>query len=40
MAASDWAYYDKDKDEYGYWIEDGAIWVPLTEKPEHGRQYA
>ncbi len=29
MAASDWAYFDENQGEYGYWTEDG-VWHPVN----------
>lgn len=33
MAASDWAYFNHDKNEYGYWTEDGG-WHPISADPQ------
>lgn len=35
MAASDWAHWDEDRGQYGYYIEDGAVWVPLQNNIHH-----
>lgn len=32
MAASDYAYYDHEKQERGYWINEGSTWVTIYSK--------
>lgn len=39
MAASDWAYYDEDRQSWGYWVDDGATWVPLSGNPAHRSEW-
>lgn len=35
MAASDYAYWNEERGEYGYWVNEGATWVPC-DKPVQG----
>ncbi|WP_413600820.1 hypothetical protein [Curtobacterium sp. Curtsp57] len=38
MAESDYAYYDRERRQWGYWSEDwiGQVhWVPIDGNPAH-----
>lgn len=33
--ASDYAYFDEERGEWGYWLDDGRTWVPSGGNPAH-----
>lgn len=38
MAESDYAYYDREKRQWGYWSETGSgrmVWIPVGGNPAH-----